>query len=61
MSTNHSHFICIGGCKGVSGMAGVCEDVECADFGQPLDACDCHDGKHYGAHDDFSDEKESDD
>ncbi len=42
-------------------MAGVCEDVECADFGQPLDACDCHDGKHYGAHDDFSDEKESDD
>lgn len=61
MSINHSHYICIGGCKGVSQSAGVCQDVECADFGQPLDPCDCHDGKHFGAHDEIVIEDDAED
>ena len=40
------HYICYGGCKGVSDMPGICGAPDCADYGQPLHDCNCPDGKH---------------
>lgn len=40
------HFICTGGCGGVSGVPGVCQTEGCANFGKPLKACSCPDGEH---------------
>ncbi len=42
------HYICTGGCGGVSEHEGVCQAVTCPKHGTPLEACDCTDGKHYG-------------
>lgn len=42
------HYICDGGCKGVSEKAGVCGAETCAKFGQPLTECECTDMKHHG-------------
>ncbi len=42
------HFICTGGCKGVASEGGVCNAKTCPKHGMPLEACDCHDGKHEG-------------
>jgi hypothetical protein len=42
------HYICTGGCEGVSEVAGVCGAVTCPKHGAPLISCDCTDGKHYG-------------
>ncbi|TSC77473.1 MAG: hypothetical protein G01um101433_583 [Parcubacteria group bacterium Gr01-1014_33] len=49
------HYICKGGCKGVSDTAGVCQTKGCPNYGKPLEKCDCGDGKHHGR---FEDEKE---
>lgn len=46
-----SHYICTGGCRGVSDNPGVCEDENCSKHNQPLEKCDCTDGKHFGAFD----------
>ncbi len=49
-----THYICTGGCDGVSEHEGVCQAVTCPLHGHPLVPCDCTDGKHYGrqhAHD----------
>ncbi|MES2023672.1 MAG: hypothetical protein V4439_03230 [Patescibacteria group bacterium] len=43
------HFICTGGCNGVSNMPGVCNAKDCPKHGQPLMECKCEDGKHEGA------------
>lgn len=40
------HFICKGGCKGVSDVIGVCEADGCANQWELLEECDCTDGKH---------------
>jgi len=46
-----SHFICTGGCKGVSDHAGTCKAIDCDHFEQPLVPCECPDGQHGGAFD----------
>lgn len=46
-----SHYICTGGCRGVSDKPGVCKDPECPKHGMPLDECGCDDGYHYGEFD----------
>ena len=40
------HYICTGGCEGVSEKPGVCQDETCPKHGQPLTECDCADGGH---------------
>lgn len=47
-----SHFVCKGGCGGVSEFEGFCETDGCANQWQPLESCDCQDGKHYAKNDD---------
>lgn len=41
-----THYICKGGCKGVSDEFGFCESSTCAKNGEMLEECDCEDGKH---------------
>lgn len=45
------HYICRGGCKGVSEHPGVCQDKECPNYGKPLEMCDCPNDWHKGAFD----------
>ena len=40
------HYICTGGCEGVSDKPGVCGAEMCAKHGLPLIECDCTDGQH---------------
>ncbi len=40
------HYICRGGCGGVSNEHGVCEADGCASQWEMLEDCDCADGKH---------------
>ncbi|MEK7107547.1 MAG: hypothetical protein AAB899_05175 [Patescibacteria group bacterium] len=40
------HYICTGGCEGVSGKPGTCGAKTCPKHGKPLTECDCGDGKH---------------
>lgn len=41
------HYICLGGCKGVSKNPGVCQAADCAKHAHALVVCDCVDEKHY--------------
>jgi hypothetical protein len=40
------HYVCLGGCKGVSPVPGTCQAGDCLDYGKPLKKCDCGDGQH---------------
>ena len=40
------HYICLGGCHGVSGVPGACRAPDCKDHDHPLVQCDCTDGLH---------------
>ena len=51
------HYICTGGCKGVSEVEGVCGAETCPKHGNPLTSCDCKDGKHFGKMDQDADGK----
>ena len=42
----NKHYICNGGCRGVSQTSGVCQAGDCAKHGEPLEGCDCADMKH---------------
>lgn len=41
-----THFVCKGGCGGVSPDAGSCQVATCPKFNQPLEPCGCTDGAH---------------
>ncbi len=41
-----AHFICKGGCKGVSDEEGVCMADGCESQYEMLESCDCADGEH---------------
>lgn len=45
------HYICTGGCEGVSDKKGVCQAGDCPKHGKPLSKCSCGDGRHAGAFD----------
>lgn len=40
------HYVCTGGCGGVSEHAGVCQAESCSLHNQPLKECNCEDGQH---------------
>ena len=40
------HYICTGGCGGVSDVAKACETEGCPKKGQPFEECGCADGSH---------------
>lgn len=40
------HFICLGGCRGVSQKPGVCQAPNCVNHNHELVKCDCADGLH---------------
>jgi hypothetical protein len=44
--TKGEHYVCHGGCKGVSNMPGTCGASDCAEHGKPLHKCTCEDGNH---------------
>lgn len=44
----HSHYICTGGCGGVSEKEGLCQAPVCLKHGLPLTKCDCADNSHHG-------------
>jgi len=41
-----SHYICTGGCQGVSEAQGTCQAEDCNNWGEPLEPCECEDGSH---------------
>jgi hypothetical protein len=43
------HYICDGGCEGVSEVPCNCGAETCTKHGLPLRECSCEDGKHNGA------------
>jgi len=43
------HYICTGGCQGVSDKPGVCQAESCPLHSHELKECDCVDGQHHGA------------
>jgi len=43
------HYICTGGCAGVSGVPGTCQAIACPKYQKPLTECGCEDGKHTAA------------
>ena len=40
------HYICLGGCRGVSETPGVCQTPDCGNHNHELVKCDCTDGLH---------------
>lgn len=46
-----AHYICTGGCEGISEKKGVCTTEDCKNQTLPLEECNCIDGKHHGAFD----------
>ena len=40
------HYICLGGCRGVSSAPGVCQAPDCANHAHELVQCSCEDGLH---------------
>lgn len=55
------HYICTGGCEGVSEKPGVCQAEDCAKHGEPLEACECEDGEHFGSFAEAEKEEERED
>ncbi len=46
-SETYTHYICLGGCKGVSKVPGVCGAPDCANHAHELVPCDCTDERHH--------------
>ena len=47
MTDIKKHYVCLGGCGGVSDHPGVCQAVDCENHNHQLVECDCVDGLHY--------------
>lgn len=41
------HYVCLGGCRGVSETPGVCQAQDCAHHNHELVRCACVDGRHH--------------
>ncbi len=46
-SKTPTHYICLGGCNGVSKVPGVCGATDCANHTHELVPCDCTNERHY--------------
>ena len=53
-----THYICTGDCGGVAENPQTCQAMECGKYQEPLESCDCHDGKHGGLADENQPGKE---
>lgn len=42
----NQHYICLGGCKGVSEHPGVCQAPDCTNHNHELVECHCDNGLH---------------
>lgn len=42
-----THYICLGGCRGVSEHPGVCQAPDCDNHNHELVPCDCTDDLHH--------------
>ena len=40
------HYVCLGGCKGVSNVLGTCNSLNCLKHAHELTLCECTDGLH---------------
>lgn len=40
------HYMCTGGCNGMSQTPGTCQTESCPKHTQPLTECNCTDGMH---------------
>ncbi|OGI67919.1 hypothetical protein A2738_03675 [Candidatus Nomurabacteria bacterium RIFCSPHIGHO2_01_FULL_42_15] len=40
------HYICLGGCRGVSKVPGACNSPSCVNHNHKLVKCNCTDGLH---------------
>ncbi len=47
---NTKHYVCTGGCEGVSEKPGVCQAPGCVKHEHPLIECNCTDGVHAEAY-----------
>lgn len=41
-----THYVCKGGCNGVSEVPGTCQAQDCQDHGKDLVECNCEDNNH---------------
>jgi len=41
-----THYICTGGCGGMSEKPGMCKAEDCPLFAEELEECNCPDGTH---------------
>ena len=41
-----THYICTGGCEGVSETPGTCQAQDCEKQGQSMDSCECSEELH---------------
>jgi hypothetical protein len=46
MENTEKHYICLGGCRGVSAHPGVCQASDCDKHEHELVECPCTDGLH---------------
>lgn len=53
------HYICTGGCGGVTDTPGVCQANGCPKHKHPLAECNCEDGEHKEAFEKAGKEEES--
>lgn len=44
-----SHYVCTGGCNGVSDTPNTCQAADCDDHGKDLKECNCVDSQHADA------------
>lgn len=42
-----AHYVCRGGCGGVSEEPGTCRKETCTRYRAPLEKCECEDGRHH--------------
>ena len=40
------HYVCLGGCEGVSQNPGVCQATECENLNKNLVSCSCENNEH---------------
>lgn len=46
MENTEKHYICLGGCRGVSKYPGVCQAPDCENHNHELVLCECTNGLH---------------
>ena len=55
-----THYVCTGGCKGVSDSPNLCQAETCPKHGTPMAACTCDDDKHDDVMKEVSEESSED-